>query len=122
MKVQLKLRKMEKNHVETNQDTFTSDIFYQENIEPMHCPTERMIADFFTKPLQGALCRKMRDIIMGLSPFPVEECVEKNHKNATMDKVNNPVKQMTYADALCHGANKTGDLTQNTNIAILKQL
>jgi hypothetical protein len=30
-----------------------------------HCPTLHMLADFFTKPLQGALFRKFRDIILG---------------------------------------------------------
>ena len=30
-----------------------------------YCPTEWMIADFFTKPLQGALYHKFRAIIMG---------------------------------------------------------
>ena len=34
-----------------------------------------MIADHFTKPLQGLLFRKMRDIIMGLTTFPEEERV-----------------------------------------------
>ena len=29
------------------------------------CPTANMIADFMTKPLQGALFRKFRDIVMG---------------------------------------------------------
>ena len=28
-----------------------------------------MIADFFTKPLQGKLFRKFRDIIMGITHF-----------------------------------------------------
>ncbi len=31
----------------------------------VHCPTHKMIADFFTKPLQGELFRKLRDVIMG---------------------------------------------------------
>ena len=30
-----------------------------------HCPTEEMIADYLTKPLQGALFRKFRNAIMG---------------------------------------------------------
>ena len=41
----------------------------------VHCPTERMIADYYTKPLQGSLFRKMRDIIMGHIAFPDEERV-----------------------------------------------
>ena len=30
-----------------------------------HCPTEEMVADFFTKPLQGSLFIKMRNYVMG---------------------------------------------------------
>ena len=30
-----------------------------------HCPTLQMLADFFTKPLQGALFRRFRDVILG---------------------------------------------------------
>jgi hypothetical protein len=42
----------------------------KENLETMgikvrHCRTLKMIADFFTKPLQGALFQLFRDIIMG---------------------------------------------------------
>jgi hypothetical protein len=32
------------------------------------CPTGDMIGDFATKPLQGALFRKLRDQIMGVNP------------------------------------------------------
>ena len=30
-----------------------------------YCPTELIIDDFFTKPLQGALFYRMRDVVMG---------------------------------------------------------
>jgi hypothetical protein len=30
-----------------------------------HCPTLAMLADFFTKPLQGHLFRRFRDVVMG---------------------------------------------------------
>lgn len=30
-----------------------------------HCPTLQMLGDFFTKPLQGALFTKFRDVILG---------------------------------------------------------
>ncbi len=47
----------------------------RENIDIKHCPTEIMIADFFTKPLQGNLFRKMRDYVMGASGTLDEERV-----------------------------------------------
>ena len=34
-------------------------------IKIMYCPTELMLADFFTKPLQGNMFRRFRKIIMG---------------------------------------------------------
>jgi hypothetical protein len=33
-----------------------------------YCPTEIMLADFFTKPLQGSLFNRFRDVIMGYKP------------------------------------------------------
>ena len=32
----------------------------------IYCPTGEMLADFYTKPLQGNLYRIFRDVIMGL--------------------------------------------------------
>ena len=32
-----------------------------------YCPTADMIADYFTKPLQGSIFIKLRDKVMGLS-------------------------------------------------------
>ena len=31
-----------------------------------HCPTEDMVADYFTKPLQGRLFYKLRDLVMNI--------------------------------------------------------
>jgi hypothetical protein len=55
-----------------------------EGIDAQHCPTKQMLADFFTKPLQGSLFRKFREVIMGhrhidslkeATPTPTQECV-----------------------------------------------
>ena len=35
------------------------------NIEVQHCPTKQMIADYFSKPVQGALFHLFRGVIMG---------------------------------------------------------
>ena len=40
-----------------------------DNINLIYCPTEIMLADFFTKPLQGSLFKMMRDYIMGVIPI-----------------------------------------------------
>ena len=39
------------------------------------CPTERMIADYFTKPLLGTLFTVMRDIMMGITHYLTKERV-----------------------------------------------
>jgi hypothetical protein len=41
------------------------DRLKQEDILVRHCPTLQMLADFFTKPLQGALFRPFRDVLLG---------------------------------------------------------
>ena len=44
---------------------FMKDRFESENISVVYCPTEEMLANLFTKPLQGSLFRKFRDVILG---------------------------------------------------------
>jgi len=41
------------------------DRLESEKIRVKYCPTESMLADFFTKPLQGRLFRKLRAVVMG---------------------------------------------------------
>ena len=45
------------------------DRLRSEGIEVIYCPTESMVADYFTKPLQGAIFKKLRDIVMGRAPI-----------------------------------------------------
>ena len=62
---------------------FVKDVVKREKIDIMHCPTELMVADFFTKPLQGKIFRIMRDFIMRLSSHMDEERVEGTAKAET---------------------------------------
>ena len=48
---------------------FIKDLLLKKKIGLRHCPKNRMIADFYTKPLQKLLFRNTRYIIMGLAPF-----------------------------------------------------
>ena len=59
---------------------FIKDILENDGINLQHYKTELMLADFLTEPLQGSLFKRMRDIIMGITPFPVEERVGKYRK------------------------------------------
>jgi Reverse transcriptase (RNA-dependent DNA polymerase) len=49
------------------------DLLIRNIISVVYCPTERMIADIMTKPLQGSLFRTMRDRIMGTVTCPTTE-------------------------------------------------
>ena len=48
---------------------FIKDQVQQEKIDIHYCPTEEMLADFYTKPLQGALFNKFRDVLLGHKPI-----------------------------------------------------
>jgi KUP system potassium uptake protein len=45
---------------------FVTDNIGRKRVSIEYCPTQDMLADFFTKPLQGALFYKLRKLIMGL--------------------------------------------------------
>ena len=70
---------------------FIKDVLRRENIDLQHCPTERMIADFYTKPLQGSLLKKMRNFIMGLGNEFCEERVESIKLDKTQDSLPNDI-------------------------------
>ena len=44
---------------------FIKDKIQKGEVDEVHCPAEEMIADFFTKPLQGQLFFKFRKEIVG---------------------------------------------------------
>lgn len=46
-----------------------------------HCPTSSMLADFFTKPLQGQQFRKLRDEIMNLDPSSPYHSANSAHRS-----------------------------------------
>jgi hypothetical protein len=48
---------------------FIKDRLESEGIKVVHCPTEQMVADFFTKPLQGQLFHFLKSIVMGHEPI-----------------------------------------------------
>jgi hypothetical protein len=49
---------------------FVTDRIQMGQVRPEWCPSLDMVADFMTKPLQGALFFKFRDLIMGVTPMP----------------------------------------------------
>ena len=49
---------------------FVTDMINKGDISVAWCPTDDMTGDFFTKPNQGTLCRRFRDLIMGVVNHP----------------------------------------------------
>jgi hypothetical protein len=81
-----------------------------------HCPTLEMLADFFTKPLQGALFRRFRDVILGYRHIdtlrrdltvPIEERV-KEKRIDTHDTA--PTKDTSFSHEV-NGKKETGRIT-----------
>jgi hypothetical protein len=92
----------------------------EHRIQIEHCPTVQMLADFFTKPLQGHLFRRFRDVILGHCHvdtlrndfiFPSEERVgeERPDHNADATQYNNTTVQTTTGE-------NTDVTTTNTNV------
>jgi hypothetical protein len=52
---------------------FVADRVASKEVSIQYCPTGEMVADFFMKPLQGALFQKFRNFIMNVGS---KECVE----------------------------------------------
>ena len=48
---------------------FVKDRIDKGELRVEYCPSSIMLADFFTKPLQGHLFKMFRDVIMGYAPI-----------------------------------------------------
>mmetsp|Transcript_14374 Transcript_14374/g.26989 ORF Transcript_14374/g.26989 Transcript_14374/m.26989 type:complete len:340 (+) Transcript_14374:90-1109(+) len=86
---------------------FIKDRLESENIKVEYCPTEFMIADFFTKPLQGSLFRKFRDVIQGYQ-----------HMDTIFSKTEDPLSQervrRKISDVTNNGSNeRPSDVKKN---------
>ena len=76
---------------------FVTDRIAKGEFSVKHCPTLLMIADFFTKPLQGALFRKFRDIIMGYVPVLLPSS-EDSLIPTSQERVGNPILDPVKCD------------------------
>ena len=50
-----------------------SDKVSSKEISVAYCPTTEMVADYFTKPLQGSLFIKFRDLIQGIDHIDIPQ-------------------------------------------------
>jgi len=63
---------------------FVTDRIAKGELKVEWCPTLEMIGDYMTKPLQGSLFCKFRDLIMGVVPIGQQKSAkEYNKKEAT---------------------------------------
>jgi hypothetical protein len=62
---------------------FCTDRIKKGELSVKYCPTLDMIADYFTKPLQGSLFRKLRDWVMGITPADFEK-YKRRHEEVSM--------------------------------------
>ena len=99
---------MESNHADKSRDISKADIFIRDRIEQNkitveYCPTKKMLADFFTKPLQGELFCRFRDVIIGYKhisslmnmSFPTsmsKERVEQTEQAINTDRTGTAIK------------------------------
>ena len=70
---------------------FITDRISKKDMSVEWCPTGDMTGDFFTKPLQGALFRRFRDLIMGVRAQPEPgpgKSKEKSPKKESLGKRN----------------------------------
>ena len=109
------LRRTARGQAEKIQNTWTTDTFgllNSEKIQVEYCPTEMMLADFFTKPLQGALFRKFRDVVLGYKH--IDDLKQTTEEASSQERVGNQtrsdflegdgnrpsvVRKKSYADA-----------------------
>ena len=105
---------------------FMKDRIKTEGIDVLYCPTEEMLADFFTKPLQGSLFLKFKRVIMGEAHIstldrtslvaPVKERVEESKKS----EINKRVTRVTCEKGL-PGTNRQTDGEDLTSIQGMKE-
>ena len=55
-------------HIEI-QYYYVADRIAKGNLSVVWCPTDKMIADYLTKPLQGQMFIRFRDVLMGAVPM-----------------------------------------------------
>ena len=62
---------------------FIADRVKSGEIKIRYCPTGIMLADYFTKPLQGLLLKQLRDMIMGITKIALPPETEDEAANKT---------------------------------------
>ena len=96
---------------------FITDNINRGTVRVAYCPTDDMIADFFTKPLQGSKFYKFRSAIMncagpGPTPDQAQECVGAETKNMKMPASD----RRSYADVVRASTVRKAARAQNRQV------
>ena len=90
---------------------WTKDRLEQHDITVQYCPTLEMLADYLTKPLQGALFRKFRSVLLGYEHISTllaylhrspEERIGVHENDGTAVASEPPVEPRSWLRALTH--------------------
>jgi hypothetical protein len=87
---------------------FLKDQVARREIDILYCSTKRMVADFFTKPLQGALFKKLKSVIMGEIDFKTFLAMSSGPKECVGKGLPVPTKELLVL--YCIDFLKTGKL------------
>jgi len=93
---------------------FVTDKIAKGEVRIAHCPTQEMLGDFFTKPLQGTQFTQMRSKILNLpssSSTAVHRSVLENDKNKSVStKETRPNTSLTRGKAIIGRRDKNSKL------------
>ena len=64
---------------------FVKDQVESDDIDVKYCPTDEMVADFLTKPLQGRAFQKFCDTLIGSYDMPETNTYETEENSVTQD-------------------------------------
>ena len=81
---------------------WSTDRIKDGNSKVKYCPTDKMIADFMSKPLQGSLFKRFRNVIMGWEHTSTLFNVSSSNEERVGDNVKLPVEtqkcKLSYAE------------------------
>ena len=103
---------------------FITDRIGAGDVRVEHCPTNDMIGDYFTKPLQGAKFREFRDLILNIDstqypPMPTDDGAsaltptEQNHRSVLCQEQ----AGRRWADVVKHGTRRGTDAMSRVKVS-----
>ena len=98
-----------------NRFCWFKDRLEMENIKIQYCPTTQMVADFFTKPLQGTQFIKLRDVVMGYKHISSLEDTDDSSIGEERVRFNQENEDGSKSNETPSGGQTVGDVGHVTN-------